>query len=296
LQLNKQPVKMKAKRIVISIALRSCLLLCSCRSSEEAVSHARWQSTPVVADGMATEWEIPLRYYSKGGKVGCAVSNDNTNLYVCIRSSDQETRMKMIRSGMTVAIDTSGKKANLFSINYPIAKERALHSREEMKAMRSSETQVSSFPSRKQRILQDQTTMNISGFINTQNGENPLKTLSGITVCMNLDSFDVFTYEAVIPLKTFYKAALAAKDTSKVLNIYITVNGIAVSGGNGMSGGGSGHGGGGGGGGARMGRAGGGGHMGGGGGYPHGSSAGTGDMTTLTEPNKLQIQFRLNFR
>jgi hypothetical protein len=288
---------MNVKKMVGSIALGSCLLLCSCRSSEEVVSHARWPSAPVVADGIATEWEIPLRYYSKGGKVGCAVSNDNTNLYICIRSSDQETRMKMIRSGMTVSIDTSGKKINLFSINYPIPKERTQHSREEVKSMIKSETQVSAYPSRKQRILQDQTIMNISGFVNTQNGESPLKTKSGLNVGMNLDSFDIFTYEAVIPFKTFYKEQLVAKDTSKVLNIYITVNGMAVAGGSGTGAGGGGHGGG-----ARMG-GGSGGHMGGGGrsgggggGYPRGASAGTGELSTMTEPDKLQLQFRLNFK
>jgi hypothetical protein len=288
---------MNVKRIAVSIAWRFCLLLCSCRSSEELVSHARWQPTPVVADGIATEWEIPLRYYSRGGKVGCAVSNDNTNLYICIRSSDQETRMKMIRSGMTVSVDTSGRKINLFSINYPIPKERTQHSREEMKSMIKSETQVTAFPSRKQRILQDQTTMNISGFVNTQNGESPLKTKSGLNIGMNLDSFDIFTYEAVIPFKTFYKEQLAATDTSKVLNIYITVNGMAVAGGSGTSGGGGRPGGGGG---ARMG-SGGGGHMGGGGrsggggSYPR-SASGMGDMSTMAEPEKLQIQFRLNFK
>ena len=280
---------MNVKRIIFSIALQSCLLLCSCRSSEYVVHHSRWQLTPVVADGIATEWEIPLRYYNKGGKLGCTVSNDLNNLYICIRSSDQETRMKMIRSGMTVAIDTSEKKTNLFSINYPLPKERTQHSHEE------GGTQVSSYPSLKQRILQDRTTMNISGFINTQNGESPLKTLSGLKVCMNLDSFDIFTYEAIVPLKTFYKEQLVANDTSKVLNVYITVNGMTTPGNSGMSGGGGYKGGG-----ARMG-AGAGGHMGGGhgggaGGRSGGAGAGMGDMAARTEPEKLQIQFRLNFK
>ncbi len=281
---------MEIKRIIASIMMRSVLLLCACKSTEEAASHARWQSSPVVADGRATEWEIPLRYYSKGGKVGCSVSNDNNNLYVCIRSADQETRMKMIRAGMTVAIDISGKKINVSSINYPLAKERTQRSREEIKAMRAAQTQVTDYPSGKQRILQDQTTMNISGFRNIQNGDNPLKTQSGIMVCMNLDSFDVFTYEAVIPFKTFYKEQLLASDTSKMITLYIQVNGMSVPGTAGMTGRG-GHGGAGG---VHMGA--GGGHMGGGGaGHTGGYSAVAGDMT-MSEPEKLQVPFRLNFK
>jgi hypothetical protein len=283
---------MNTKRIAVSIVLPLCLMLCSCRSNEEIVSHARWQPAPIVADGFANEWEIPLQYYSKGGKVGCAVANDHSNLYICIRSSDQETRMKMIRSGMTVSIDTSGKKTNLFSVNYPLAKEGVQHSREDMKAMMNKETKVSDFPSRKQHILQDQKIMRLSGFMNTQNGENPLKTPSGLSVCMNLDSFDVFTYEAVIPFKTFYKEQLSSTDTSSVLTIYITVNGMGISGGGGTSAGRA-YGGGG----VRMG-AGGGGRMGGGrsgtgGGH---SMPASGDLATMSEPDKLQVTFRLNFK
>lgn len=285
---------MRIKKIVVSILLRSCLMLGACSSSREVASHARWQPAPVEVDGLANEWEIPLQYYSKGGKLGCAVSNDQENLYICIRSSDQDTRMKMIRSGMTVSIDTSGKKINMCSVTYPLAKERMQHNREEMKAMMSNGTKVTDFPSRKQRILQDQKTMNISGFVSAQNGENPLKTPSGISVCMNLDSFDVFTYEAMIPFKTFYKEKLSATDTSNVLTIYITVNGMGMPGGGGQTAGG-GHGSGGG----RM-SAGGGNSLGGGryggGGYSGGHASANNEMAPLAEPDKLEVAFRLNYR
>src|ERR1051325_10066706 len=82
--------------------------LTSCAPKE--IYESAWRPTPIKADGIAAEWEIPLRYYDNETRLNYAIANDKENLYICIRVTDKLNQMKIIRAGLQLWMDTTGKK------------------------------------------------------------------------------------------------------------------------------------------------------------------------------------------
>src|SRR5262245_2166580 len=99
---------------------------------------SRWQPAPVIADGNASEWSLPLQYYDNDTKLNYAFSNDTKNLYLCIRVGDDKEQMTMLRSGFTIWLDTEGKKNKTTVFTYPLprsmmVKQSELHDEERQK-------------------------------------------------------------------------------------------------------------------------------------------------------------------
>ena len=69
-------------------------------SCSPAVYFAYWQSEKVVADGVAEEWSNPLNYFDSETKLQYTFSNDRKNLYVCLKTADQRTQVKIIKGGL----------------------------------------------------------------------------------------------------------------------------------------------------------------------------------------------------
>jgi hypothetical protein len=288
-------------KILYFYYLAGIFFICSCKSNQEIIPYARWQGKPVVVDGNAAEWQLPLKYYVSSGKLGCTVSNDSVNLYVCVRSADQIIQTKIMKAGMTVGIDTSGKHNPQFHISYPLEKGKPEGSKEVVKEIKTEQDPSTDHHGRKKKLMAEQSTMIVTGFANTESGETVLRTLSGLNVGLNIDSINILTYEAVIPLSTIYTRKFSAKDTSNIISVSIVVNGIKMessgssSGGGGMSGMGGGGMSNGGMGGGSGGMGGGGGHR-GGGGNSGGSSGASSGYSSLSDRDKLEIKFRLRIK
>lgn len=69
-----------------------------------------WVQQPVLIDGNAAEWHEPLNNYNTATKLAFALANDQTNLYMIIESSDPATTSRMLSGGLTLNINTAGKK------------------------------------------------------------------------------------------------------------------------------------------------------------------------------------------
>ena len=75
---------------IITVFLFSC---------SKPVTGILWQYKPVKADGVLSEWQVPLRYFDDKSKLQYTITNDSVNLYVCIRATDEESQLKIVRSG-----------------------------------------------------------------------------------------------------------------------------------------------------------------------------------------------------
>jgi hypothetical protein len=89
-------------------------------SCSKSVYPTAWENTPVVADGILNEWSVPLQYYDENTKLNYDITNDQKNLYVSIRSNDEQIQTKMLRGGFTLWIDVTGKKKQITGITYPL--------------------------------------------------------------------------------------------------------------------------------------------------------------------------------
>lgn len=69
-----------------------------------------WVQQPVIIDGNSAEWHEPLNNYNTATKLAFALANDQKNLYIIIESLDPATTSRMIGGGITLNINTTGKK------------------------------------------------------------------------------------------------------------------------------------------------------------------------------------------
>src|SRR5438876_522138 len=95
-------------------------LLALLSSCSKTIYDNVWQSKPVTVDGNSKEWEIPLRFYDSKSKLQYIVTNDSSNMYVCIRVTDERLQAKIMNAGMSVWIDTTGKNKQQVGITFPL--------------------------------------------------------------------------------------------------------------------------------------------------------------------------------
>jgi len=76
----------------------------------------------IKMDGKAAEWDYQFQAYNNATNVFYTLSNDDNNLYLTVRATDQSAINKILRGGITFTINTSGKKNDKSgaSITYPI--------------------------------------------------------------------------------------------------------------------------------------------------------------------------------
>ena len=233
------------RNIILSI-----LTLCLFSSCSHKVYDALdWQSNVIFADSKIPKWTDPLRFYDTKSKINYTLTNDRHNLYVWMKISDETEQLKILRGGMELRIDTSGKKTFPVALMFPLANQPMMmhRSTEPQSEKRNPKPDRSSMM---QNLLIQAKEMELTGFKPPLGGiVSLLNNSNGISAAIETDSLGILCYQAIIPFKTFYKDELAAVDSNKAFKYEIKVNALPEpqshtgGGGGGMGGGGS-HGGG----------------------------------------------------
>jgi hypothetical protein len=213
---------------LVSGALASAMVLFTACSHKMAPD-GTYQSTPVVADGVATEWKQPLRFSNESYTLQYAVTNDNKNLYVCVLSKDDGTQLRMLRSGMTIYFDPKGEKNKNFSIVFPIPKQPDPNAYQSRNGNPITQTDPNT---RKEQLLLQSDYYNTTGFLNVENGQFAVNDdKSNIRVAMKLNNSDsVLVYEAIVPFKNILGADLNPRDL-KNFSVGIVLNSVPGQGG-----------------------------------------------------------------
>jgi len=195
-------------------------IFCLFSSCSKTIYVSTWQSKEVKADGNIQEWGIPLRYYDNESRLQYSISNDASNLYICLRATDDFSQMKIMRAGMQLWIDTIGKSKQPYGIMFPLPYEG--HTGKTAKQEDTSSTgQFQGFDARmiKSRYYKGLNQMNLIGFKPPIGGMTLLKNTTGISVNIDWDSTGSMNYEAIIPFSTFLKESLSLSDSTKLLDI-----------------------------------------------------------------------------
>jgi hypothetical protein len=184
-------------------------------ASKAIVSDNNWQDKAITVDGKANEWEIPLRYYNEDTKLNYTITNDDSNLYYCIRITDDREESRILTAGMQVWIDTSGNKVQQVGIQYPY---------DQMKTKTAADSsKINVVNNHSSEYAKE---MRLSGFIPPIDGSMQVPNIYGINVAISKDASGVMIYEGCIPFKTFYKPKLTAVDKNKVFGITIILNAL----------------------------------------------------------------------
>ncbi len=217
--------------ILLLVSSNSCTLFKHNKST--ASLPGTWQVTPIVIDGDSKDWPSPYPNYDSKSMVAYSTSNDNNYLYVTMETGDELTQMKILKMGMTVSIDTNGKKSPQFNINYPLQNDNTML----MDIPSSNEKQKNdTHPSisTKQKIqkinamAKEANQFALDGFINC-NGVYMLSqtTACGIKVKLSIDEYKELVWEAAIPFKVIYnKDTLSLADAGKPISVCFAVKGI----------------------------------------------------------------------
>lgn len=187
-------------------------LLVGCASlkggRKSAAMPGTWQATPIVVDGDSRDWPSPYPNYDAKAKVGYATSNDQQNLYITMQAGDELTQMKMLKQGVTVTIDTTGRKDNGLLINYPLPTEKDLFDMAAMGGTQRREGSSISARHMQQKInksVAEANQFSIEGWPSCNGGYLATQQAScGIKVSLRMDEYNQLVWEAVVPFRALY--------------------------------------------------------------------------------------------
>jgi hypothetical protein len=198
---------MKATQLSIySAALLFLWLGSGCSSSRQSQQSggypiSAWQKQSLTIDGSDSDWAGPLPYYVPEEKMGYAVSNNGTNLYIRLSVKDPQEQQKILQGGMTIWVNRTGDKSNetAVGIGFPLdnSKDRDRQIMEQARPDQYKDKPVS---------LDDMNTYSLYGFTESSPASydygqaNP----EGIEVKMDYNKAGNMIYEALIPLKAIF--------------------------------------------------------------------------------------------
>lgn len=171
---------------------------------------------PFKADGISNEWNEPLNQYNDATKLAFALANDDKNLYIIIESLDPQTTFSVLRGGITLNINTEGKKKDGMKLTFPLMDKPPMSN--------EGEEHHDHVPLSPDGAIHDPIAMNksirVSGFKNIPDGELAATTRDGIETGMSIHPNRDLIYELSIPL-TQLKVGL---DLKKPLVYNIKIN------------------------------------------------------------------------
>ena len=236
----------------------------------------------IKVDGNLQEWGDSLRFFNGENQIHYAISNDKDNLYIAAKITDRSQQIRILHAGLTLGIDTKGKKKSTFAITFPLAQQGDAMSPDILTDTGGDITKED-----RDELMQARLTklreIKVDGFKDVESDMITTSNTYGFQLAIDYDKDGNLVYEAAIPLKFFH-----ADDITKTEWAFdFKINGItrpprvpqdpdsqqAQSGGRGGRGGGGG-----------MGGGGRGGHGGGRGGHGGGfSDAGSSDHSALSK-------------
>ena len=154
---------------------------------------ASYEQSPLIIDGLSSDWNTTLdsrnnNSYSYG------ISNDNENLYIRININDQSIQKKLILAGLTVWVDTTGKKKKNMGIICPTQKALPKMNKSGMKQMQSQQMW------KKDQLLE----IEFLGFKEYRESYFVSQNPYGVEVSIDQDEFKSLYYEMKIPFKSIY--------------------------------------------------------------------------------------------
>ncbi|MDQ2770677.1 MAG: hypothetical protein M3Y54_09265, partial [Bacteroidota bacterium] len=215
------------------LAFPTTLLLMACSRQPKASSAAHFAATPPVIDGQASEWSDSLRYDLKT-KLQYQVLNDQRMVYVRLKAADPVAQAKIIRLGLVVWLDTTGRNQHQFGVRYPMGGSlagrgpRAGAEGENEQADDASAAPTDRRANRRARMSLALAGMREMELLNYKGSKEPTLTDAqsqlGVKAAIAMDAQEDLVYELAVPLRLLYHK-LPALSSGKVAVVGITLAG-----------------------------------------------------------------------
>ncbi|MDB4925712.1 hypothetical protein [Mucilaginibacter sp.] len=163
----------------------------------------------VTIDGSLKEWGDSLSYYNSETGLNYALANDKDNLYLVLKTSDPVEQSKILTSGITLSIDTKGKKKSTYSVTFPVQEGIVPPS---VAGNTLQEKKLEAGLAKLKKIKAD-------GFKDVEYDFITLENTYGFKIAINYDDHGFLVYEEAIPLTLFHADEL--KKNEWMFNIKI---------------------------------------------------------------------------
>jgi hypothetical protein len=198
-------------------------ILSACASLPEAQSN--WQTHKPKLDEIYNLTQDSARMLGEQN-VLYTVSNDSANLYIKMMIVDRETQKLLMRNGMTLWIDTTGKKKQKLGIVYPLsAKENkglADFNQGNEQGINIDKAAKIAF---QKRLLLSMIEMDLVGFEGNATVRKPALNPEGPSVSILVDSFGALQYKAIIPFSKMHYNPLTHRGKKSVpLSVGMVIN------------------------------------------------------------------------
>ncbi len=195
--------------------------------SAKMAPQGHYQDSLVVADGNAGEWPLPLRFSNEKNTFQYTVTHDNQFLYLCLLSRDPATQERMLKDGMTLYFDPTGKKKTEMSLAYPVRKMADRENYSRYRNRNGNPIRPRNEDSVIREWVQQADYLTTKGLHNIENGQFGIRDKSShIRVALKLHNDSALIYEAVIPLDIL-SVDLSVKK-AKNFSLGIALNAVAA--------------------------------------------------------------------
>jgi hypothetical protein len=103
--------------MVLAVLLALSGLVAGCGNTE---FKSAWRDREITVDGKDTDWSGVSVYSIGDPGVAVGLLNDESNLYILLKTHDRSLLPRLTRGGFMVWFDPSGKKNKSFGIHFPI--------------------------------------------------------------------------------------------------------------------------------------------------------------------------------
>jgi hypothetical protein len=175
-------------------------------------------------DGSLADWKDSLRAYNKSTKVYYLLGNDDKYLYLAVRASDATTKAKIAAGGITLLINTAGKKKeqDAFSLTYPVINRTA--GRGGRRGGGGGASALTDSAS-KQQLISAAKEIKIIGFKDVDDTLISIYNEYSIKAAIGFDLNSNYCYELAVPLKLLGLNA----DDAKEIAYNIKLNGLQTA-------------------------------------------------------------------
>lgn len=199
-----------------------CLHFAFAGNAQKYVLNSAWRDSTIRIDGNPADWEQPFPYFDSKSKLQYSVVNDAQYIYISIKTNDPKAQMKIMRAGMDISFDVTGKKKEVCTIHYPLKSNPKLDINQNPDEI---DQQIIEKPDvRKMQLDWSVATREI----HTQGFKGIPATVTeadsgkyGLSAAISWDRSDAMTFEIRVPFSAFFKDVLTAADTLKPITVNI---------------------------------------------------------------------------
>lgn len=196
------------KKVLHCFAFTFTVLLCfiytvHAQSAKNNQVTLKQPAAVINIDGNLKDWGDSLRYYNDEKKIYYTLANDKTMLYAAMRINDRMDQLRTLNAGITLGIDTKGKKKESFSLTFPLADpgsppEFGKRSNENGEITKEDRDELMRERVTKLRNIK------VEGFKDIEGDMITTSNTYGIKAAIDYDADGNLVYEMAIPLQFFH--------------------------------------------------------------------------------------------